>query len=140
MGDSYPSIDLVRRDITEGISYVVESGDRIVGTFAFIIGDDPTYSEIEGKWIDNEPYGTIHRIASDGSVKGIADCCLDYCAGIIGNIRIDTHQDNKIMLRWIKQTGFIYCGIIHVADSSPRYAFQLKRTHGHTPIDNFNKQ
>ncbi len=115
----------VRRDIADGISYVVESDNRIVGTFVFIIGDEPTYSEIEGKWIDNEPYGTIHRIASDGSVKGIADYCLKYCSGIIGNIRIDTHKDNNVMLKWIKCSGFSYCGIIHVADGSPRHAFQF---------------
>lgn len=59
---------LLRRDIAEGISHVVVSDNKIVGTFVFIIGDEPTYSEIEGEWINDEPYGTIHRIASDGSV------------------------------------------------------------------------
>ncbi len=123
-GDSYPSVELLRRDIAEGISHVVVSDNKIVGTFVFIIGDEPTYSEIEGEWINDEPYGTIHRIASDGSVRGIADFCLKYCFGIIGNIRIDTHNDNNVMLKWIKRSGFIYCGIIHVADGSPRLAFQ----------------
>lgn len=123
-GDSYPSVELLRRDIAEGISCVIESKNRIVGTFVFIIGDEPTYSEIEGEWINNEPYGTIHRIASDGSVRGIADFCLKYCSGIISNIRIDTHNDNNVMLKWIKRSGFSYCGIIHVADGSPRLAFQ----------------
>lgn len=124
-GDSYPSVELLRSDIADGISYVVETGNRIVGTFVFIIGDEPTYSEIQGEWMDAKPYGTIHRIASDGSVRGVADYCLKHCAGIIGNIRIDTHHDNKVMLKWIKRSGFGYRGIIHVADGSPRHAFQL---------------
>ncbi len=124
-GDSYPSADLLRSDIDAGISYVIEKENKIVGTFVFVIGDDPTYSEIEGEWIDKGTYGTIHRIASDGSVKGIADTCLDFCMKLIGNIRIDTHHDNKIMLSWIKRSGFQYCGVIHVADGTPRHAFQL---------------
>lgn len=124
-GESYPSEELLLRDIGAGVSYVVESDNVIVGTFVFIVGEDPTYSEIEGEWIDNAIYGTIHRIASDGSVRGIADYCLEYCTTIIGNIRIDTHRYNKVMLRWIRKSGFRYCGIVHVADGTPRLAFQL---------------
>lgn len=124
--DGYPSIDLLRSDIERGISFVVESDEIVVATFVFVIGEEPTYMHIEGKWCDNGSYGTVHRIASDGSVKGIADFCLKYCKGIIGNIRIDTHSDNHVMLSWIRRSGFSYCGVIHVSDGTPRYAFQLK--------------
>lgn len=127
----YPSTELLRNDISAGVSYVIESDGRIVGTFAFIIGEDPTYNRIDGQWTNDKPYGTIHRIASDGSAKGIADCCLAFCAGLTDNIRIDTHEDNRIMLDWIKRSGFRYCGVIHIADGTPRYAFQLT-THNRT--------
>lgn len=125
-GDGYPNVELLRDDIGSGISYVIEVDRRIVGTFVFIIGKDPTYAEIQGEWLDDEPYGTIHRLASDGTVKGIADACLAYCCGIISNIRVDTHKMNRVMLKWIARSGFRYCGVIHVADGSPREAFQLK--------------
>ena len=65
--DSRPSMDLVKKDIENGNSYVMEEDGRIIGTFAFIVGIEPTYLEIEGQWLDDAPYATIHRIASDAS-------------------------------------------------------------------------
>ncbi len=122
----YPSKEVLRADIGKGNSYVIENNGKLVGTFCFIIGADPTYSVIDGDWIDNEnEYGTIHRIASDGSERGVADTALEFCQQKIDNIRIDTHEDNAPMLKWIESRGFRYCGIIRLADGSPRKAFQL---------------
>lgn len=122
----YPSKEVLREDIRKGNSYVIGRDGKIVGTFCFIIGADPTYSEIAGKWVDDEKeYGTIHRIASDGSERGVADKALEFCRQKIDNIRIDTHEDNAPMLKWIESRGFKYCGIIRLADGSPRKAFQL---------------
>lgn len=128
--NGYPSRQQVASDIEAGHSYVLEVSEadrRIAGVFTFIIGEDPTYACIEGRWPDRSPYGTIHRIASAGIGKGVADACLDFCRRQGVSIRIDTHADNMPMLNWIAKKGFIYCGIIHVADGSPRKAFQLAR-------------
>lgn len=123
--DGYPNTEAVLKDIADGTGYVIESSKGIIGVFAFIIGEDPNYAEIDGQWPDNEPYGTIHRIAAAPEAHGIADIALDHClrAGI--NIRIDTHADNAPMLGWIAKRGFAYCGIVRVADGTPRKAFQL---------------
>ena len=121
----YPDAELLLRDIGAGNLYVVVYERRIVGTFCFIIGPDPTYAAIDGRWLNHDEYGTIHRLASDGTVKGIADAALAYCKSIIGNIRIDTHSDNCVMRNWIRSRGFSYCGIIHLSDGSPRLAYQL---------------
>lgn len=43
----YPSASLIEDDIAAGHSFVVEEEGRPVGTFAFIIGEDPTYQVIE---------------------------------------------------------------------------------------------
>lgn len=123
--NGYPSRADVTADIESGDSYVIEHCGDIAGVFSFIVGDEPTYRCIEGKWLNDLPYGTIHRIASGGKAKGIADACLDFCKERVSDIRIDTHADNVPMLRWIAKRGFIYCGVIHVADGSSRYAFQL---------------
>ncbi len=121
----YPSKETIINDIENGNSYVIESDQGIKGVFTFIVGEDPNYSEIEGEWPDNNPYGTIHRIAAAPGAKSVADIALEFCmkAGI--NIRIDTHADNAPMLGWIAKRGFSYCGIIHVQDGTPRNAFQL---------------
>ena len=123
--DSYPSKAILEKDIFAGNSYVIEENGRICGTFAFIIGDDPTYEIIEkGYWLNDEPYGTIHRIASDGTITGIFEKCLNYCQTQIANIRVDTHQDNLIMLHLLDKYGFQKCGIIYVRDGTPRIAYQ----------------
>ena len=122
---NYPSDELLLSDIENGVSYVITHNESIIGTFAFIVGDDPTYAEIDGGWLNDQAYGTNHRLASDGSIKGVADHCLEYCKSIINNIRIDTHRDNTIMLNWISRAGFKPCGIIHISDGTPRQAFQL---------------
>ena len=124
--DSRPSMDLVKKDIENGNSYVMEEDGRIIGTFAFIVGIEPTYLEIEGQWLDDAPYATIHRIASDGSTKGVFETVLSFAESFGVDIRIDTHKDNKTMLHLIEKNGFVKCGIIFVDDGTPRLAFQKK--------------
>lgn len=76
--------------------------------FAFILGENPTYSYIENcNWISDLPYGTMHRIASDGKVKDVVMTAVEYCADIISNIRIDTHENNKTMQHVLDKLGFV---------------------------------
>lgn len=120
-----PKQEMLEDDIEKGVSYVVESEGRTVGVFAFIIGTDPTYGYIEnGQWLNDEPYGTIHRVAGDGSVKGILQKCVEFGGTLAGNLRIDTHHDNVVMQNAIRKCGFEECGVIYVADGSPRIAYQ----------------
>ena len=120
----YPAKDLLMQDIRKSNSYVCIEKDRIVGTFAFIIGEDPTYQVIEnGAWHAAKEYGTIHRAASDGTIKGLTKYIFDFCTAKKDYVRIDTHQDNLPMQNAIKRYGFRPCGIIHVADGLPRIAF-----------------
>lgn len=123
--NGYPSVEIIRNDITEGNSYVIEDRGAITGVFTFIIGDEPTYKNIKGAWPDNLPYGTIHRIAAAPDCTGIGDTALNFCLTFNVNIRIDTHSDNAPMLGWIVSRGFKYCGIIYVSDGTPRKAFHL---------------
>ena len=45
--------------------------ETVVGTFSFIIGDEPTYQVLlNGRWHADRPYGTIHRLASSGTIRG----------------------------------------------------------------------
>lgn len=127
-GEGYPSKHLIEEDILSNHSFVVEEDGKIVGTFAFIIGEDPTYQIIEkGVWRSSETYGTIHRIASNGQVKGLAHKVFDYCYRQMPYLRIDTHEDNKPMQAVITSYGFTECGIIYVADGSPRLAYDYYR-------------
>jgi len=124
-GDSRPKEADIIRDIEAGNSYVIEEEGRTCAVFSFVIGADPTYSTIEdGEWKNNLPYGTIHRLASDGTLKGVFGICLDYCFSVVSTVRIDTHRNNAIMLHLAEKNSFERCGIIYVDDGTPRIAFQ----------------
>ncbi|MDO4320470.1 MAG: GNAT family N-acetyltransferase [Bacteroidales bacterium] len=124
--NGYPSRELIVEDIASGISYVgVDDKGEIAMVFAFITGEDPTYAVIEnGRWPDNRPYGTIHRIGSNGKHRGMLRRCVEFCLSIIDNIRLDTHADNITMQKAAESLGFERCGIIHCIDGSPRIAYQ----------------
>lgn len=124
--DGYPSAEYITSEIDAGHSFVCENQNReMVGTFCFIIGDDPTYAKIfEGEWLNSDPYGTVHRIASAGKEKGIAEACFQWCFSRWPNIRVDTHRDNHTMQRILEKLEFIYCGIIYVSNGTERLAYQ----------------
>lgn len=124
-GTNHPPVSQLEEDIRVGNLYVAENDSGIHGVFAFILGEDPTYGYIEdGRWNSDQPYGTIHRVASDGS-GGVLTEALQYCRVIIPYIRIDTHHDNKVMQHVIEKNGFQRCGIIYIKDGSPRIAYDL---------------
>ena len=123
--NGYPSYNDVLEDINNNNLYVMKVNSLIVGVFAFIIGEDPSYSYIEGNWLNNEKYGTIHRIASNFEVKGILEKAVEFCFSKINNLRIDTHEVNYPMQNAILKNGFTKCGIIYlVSDNTPRIAYQ----------------
>lgn len=122
-GQKNPPPEQLVEDIREGKLYVVTEAGQIHGVFFFSLGSDPTYNYIEdGQWHSHMPYGTIHRIASDGS-GGVFGAALDFCRKRSSYLRIDTHEDNKIMQHVVQKHGFRRCGIIYVADGSPRIAY-----------------
>lgn len=126
----YPSIEVIAEDILLNQAFVCWQQDQIVGYFCLIVGDnpDPNYRVIEdGKWLDEKPYGVIHRLASGRQVKGVAQAAFDYAFSIIDNLRVDTHHENLPMQNFLKKNGFTYCGIIYVNDGTPRDAFQKHR-------------
>lgn len=123
--NGYPSKELIQKDIIEEKSYICVDDKQIIGVFFFDIGPDPTYLNIyEGDWINEEPYGVVHRIASASRKKGVASYCLDWCFHKCPNIRIDTHIDNIIMQRFLTKNGFTRCGIIYLEDGAERIAYQ----------------
>lgn len=129
-GDSYPQPELIEADLAGGNLYVVEDKNApseeavLYGVFAFFPAGDPIYNNIEGKWLNDLPHSAIHRVASSGERSGILAECVNYCLAHSGNLKIDTHPDNKIMQRSLEKSGFLLCGSIKMPDGSPRLAYQ----------------
>ncbi len=124
--NGYPSSEIILEDIRNGHAYICIKDNETVGYFCLMIGDNPdtNYDKIEGAWLNQKPYGVIHRLASGRTAKGIAQKAFEFAFEKTSNIRVDTHHDNIPMQNFLKKIGFEYCGIIYVSDGSPRDAFQ----------------
>lgn len=123
--DGYPQRELVEKDCRDGNLYVCMEKNEIVGVFMFYREPEPNYAVIEdGQWLNDRPYGTMHRMASAGKIKGMASFCLDWCVKQCGNLKGDTHEDNYVMQNVFEKNGFVKCGRIYVENGSPRIAYQ----------------
>lgn len=124
-GNDRPAPETIREDIRKKQAYVIVEQNRICGVFVFFTEIEPTYRLIEnGTWLNDAPYGTVHRIAGNGQCRGILAKTLSFCEKQINNIRIDTHDDNKIMQHLLAKYGYQKCGYIYVEDGSRRIAYQ----------------
>ncbi|MBO5814578.1 MAG: N-acetyltransferase [Bacteroidales bacterium] len=122
--DNYPSENIVRSDIDADNCIVLCKEDRIIATMAFIPGPDPTYANIEGKWLNDVPYHVIHRIAAIEPGHKAAETLFDWAFTQTECIRIDTHKDNVIMHHILNRYGFTHCGTIYLESGDPREAYQ----------------
>ena len=132
--NGHPSRETANLDILEEKSYVCIHEDKIAAVFYFAIEDDPTYAEIDGMWLNDLPYGVVHRIARARDVRvvdketgeniSIGAYCLNWAFSRCTNLRIDTHEDNAPMRRLLDKLGFEYCGIIKLQNGDDRMAFQ----------------
>ena len=128
-GDHTPTLEMLEADIAAACSYVCVQDGRTVATFFLSTAGEPTYRVIrEGAWLDDAPYGVVHRIAAAQQGHGAAAYCLEWCLEQCGNIRIDTHQDNRPMQRLLARLGYTYCGLIDLEEGrGERLAFQKRR-------------
>ena len=124
----YPSKLIMQNSISRGYNYVILENNEIMATFDLILDDEPTYSYIEnGQWLNDDKYAVIHRLASNGKARGVAQFCFEWSFAQFPNIKIDTHESNFAMRKVLAKVGYQYCGIIYIADGSPRLAFQKSK-------------
>lgn len=133
--DGYPDEAILLKDLEEQINYVLEDGGTVVGMITVMPGEEPSYREIEGSWLNSEPYVSFHRVCVEEERKGqgLARILFEegekLCRGWgLSNLRNDTHPDNLSMQRAVEKFGFERCGIIRIVgsaeDGSPRVAYQ----------------
>ena len=122
----YPGEEVLREDIALERLYVIEENGWIGGVFMLCAGPDDTYNKIyDGAWGYEQPYGVIHRIAGDGSIKGVLAKAVEFAGARFDYLRIDTHHNNKVMQHLIAKKGFVRSGIIYQPDGSTRIAYEL---------------
>jgi RimJ/RimL family protein N-acetyltransferase len=126
---NWPPRELIARDIAAHKSYVCQTDDdKIAAVFFYDYGEriDPCYDVIhDGAWLDDGPYGVVHRIAGDGSMPGIGTFCMQWAWEQCRHLRVDTHGDNVVMQHLLEKLGFVRCGTIYVEeDPFPRIAYE----------------
>lgn len=132
-GNTFPRPEVVRDDIANQrtmllVDHAGPGGrERILAQFALCPGEDPTYKTIDGAWLDDDAYVTIHRIAASGLVHHAARDCIKWALKHYGNVRADTHPNNKAMQHVLESSGFARCGLIQLLDrptDTTRIAYQ----------------
>lgn len=125
-GTTHPPKEMILDDIGRGKSFVCEEDGKLLGTFYLAVEIEQDYNTIyDGAWLNDDPYGVMHRVACPGRKKGVATFCVNWCLNQCGgNLRIDTHHDNIPMQHMLEKNGFTRCGIIYLSDGDPRIAYQ----------------
>lgn len=122
---AYPDPETLRTDIEKQRLYVYKKDGHIHGVFMLLLEEEPTYAYIEdGSWREEIPYGTIHRLAGDGGVRGLFAKCVAFCESKVKYLRADTHFDNHTMQHLLEKNGFERRGIIYLKNGDPRIAYQ----------------
>lgn len=128
--DGYPNPEVIKKDISKEIGYVLITNNEIIGYCAVDINNEPAYQKIEGAWQTNGDFVVFHRvaIAKEYIGKGLASTmfkCIEHYAleNTINSIKADTNFDNAPMLYLFKKLGYRYCGQVHIRNS-PRRAYE----------------
>ena len=122
-----PDPKVLEKDIEIGQLYGVEKDGVLYASFV-LMGEDDIYNNlIEGEWLNDRPYHTLHRVASNGKAKGMMRLITDFAKSFGKDVRIDTHDDNKIMQHLLEKYGFVKCGRIPIYDTEERVTFHYAK-------------
>ena len=130
--NGYPNKDDFINDINNKNLYVVLTDDNFIASVAAFTYHEEDYDHLyEGKWLTSLPYMVMHRIAVKNEYRGqgygyaLFDL-LEKVAKKEGyhSLRIDTHENNKVMLHLLDKSGFVYCGKAILKPDKDRMVFE----------------
>jgi GNAT superfamily N-acetyltransferase len=128
--DGYPNPQVIQNDIEKGQGFVLLEEKTIIGYSAVLINDEPAYAKIEGKWLTNDDFIVIHRVAISEKYlgKGLAKMIIGKIENFardnnIYSIKADTNFDNIPMMKIFENLGYTLCGEVYFR-GSPRKAYE----------------
>lgn len=130
-----PSIVDIRKDLERDEAYVYTLNGEIVA-YAFLKEEyEEDYRPIEENFLIHDEFLTVHRLSVSRSMKrkGIAgkfvDDIIDFSKKKgLKAIRVDTHENNFKIKKFVQKLGFSQRGICFVDDGdrrSKRIAYEL---------------
>lgn len=132
--DGYPNKESLMHDIEQEKGFVLCDENHVIGYCYGAYEHEANYDHIEnGQWLTNsEQYFVIHRVVISDVYKGrgLAAMFINYFIDIchkehIHSIRMDTHDDNLSMQRFLTKNGFKQCGRIYLANGDPRIGYEF---------------
>jgi ribosomal protein S18 acetylase RimI-like enzyme len=117
--DYYPTLDYFEDDINKGNMRVIESNDELIGIITFNEFQDDEYKDV--RWLTATGNNlVIHRLAVNPKWqrKGVARFLMDYAEDYAfkkgyASIRLDAFSDNKRVLRFYRNRGYIKTGQVY---------------------------
>lgn len=117
--DGYPDEAILAEDIRLGRIYVFDDDGAIASITVMTDEPEPVYAEIDGRWLNDGRYLTIHRMALDDAHRhsGLAAKIITHAVEMatelkLGSVRADTHRGNAAMRRFLEKNGFRECGLV----------------------------
>lgn len=128
--ETYPLPENIFHDIQKGYAYVLCNEFTVIAYAAVAFDGEPAYKSIEGKWLSEQPYVVVHRlaIADEMKQKGIATLFMQKVEELsrekeIHSFKVDTNFDNFYMHKILEKLGFSYCGKI-IYERGDRMAYE----------------
>lgn len=130
--EGYPAQEDIESDITHNRAFILSSGCMIIAYAAISINGEPAYNALEGKWLSDQDYVVVHRmaVAEEMKKRGVATyffkCAEQYAISKeIHSFRVDTNFDNHYMLHLLEKAGFVHCGeVFYDRGRGSRMAFE----------------
>lgn len=126
----YPTQETLRDDIIKERAYVLCLNGKVIAYAAVVFTGEPVYENLEGKWLSDQSYVVIHRLAVEDDYKhrGVAKQMIIQVESLavsqgVYSFRVDTHAKNEFMQRLLKSLWFVYCGKIRY-EQGERMAFE----------------
>lgn len=118
-----PAPETLKQDIAIGQLYGIEVDGELCASFV-LMGKDEVYDHlIDGEWLNDKPYHTLHRVASNGKHHGMLYRIVEFAKTVGTDLRIDTHDDNKVMQHLLEKNGFKRCGRIKMYEIEERVTY-----------------
>ena len=128
--DGYPAQANIADDIAAGYGRVLRRDGCVIAYAAVIFDGEPAYGNIDGHWLADQPYATVHRLAVADEMKhrGVATSFMREIENLsrdrgIASVRVDTNFDNLRMSKILAKLGFVYCGEV-TYDANKRMAYE----------------
>jgi L-amino acid N-acyltransferase YncA len=128
--NGYPNEQTIENDIQNGYGHVLLENNVVAAYVAIIFDIEPAYEQIVGKWLSNDKYLVVHRVATANAAKGkgVATQLFQLLENIaieqnVFSIKVDTNFDNLPMLKILQKLNYTYCGEVFF-NNAARKAFE----------------